>query len=55
MKQSVARGGVHIGQLAELSVEQSIDFFDQIVFGKEDAKIAGNILKNIRDRLKFLK
>lgn len=45
----------HIGQIAELSVEQSIVFFDQLQQSKEDTKIAGNMLKNIRDRLKFLK
>jgi len=38
-----------------MSVEQSIDFFETLLLGKEDAKIAGNVLKNIRDRLKFLK
>jgi excinuclease ABC subunit A len=45
----------HIGQVAELSVEQSIDFFDTLTLDKESTKIAGNILKNVRDRLKFLK
>lgn len=48
-------GGKHIGQLAELSVEHSIEFFDQLELGKEETKIAGNVLKNCRDRLKFLK
>jgi excinuclease ABC subunit A len=48
-------GGKHIGQLAELSVEQSIDFFETLKLGNEDSKIAGNVLKNIRDRLRFLK
>jgi excinuclease UvrABC ATPase subunit len=45
----------HIGQLAELSVEKSIDFFENLSLGKEDTKIAGNVMKNVRDRLKFLK
>lgn len=45
----------HIGQVAELSVEHSIEFFDSLDFDKEETKIAGNVLKNIRDRLKFLK
>ena len=48
-------GKKHIGQVAELSVEQSIDFFEQLHLGKEESKIAGNVLKNIRDRLRFLK
>lgn len=47
--------GKHIGQLAELSVEKSIDFFENLSLGKEDTKIAGNVMKNVRDRLKFLK
>lgn len=41
--------------MAELSVEKSIDFFHDLQLGKEETKIAGNVLKNIRDRLKFLK
>ncbi len=45
----------NIGQVAELSVDKSIDFFDNLELGKEEQKIAGNIFKNIRDRLKFLK
>ncbi len=45
----------HIWQVAELSVEQSIDFFEKIEFNTEEIKIAGNVLKNVRDRLKFLK
>lgn len=45
----------HIGQLAELSVENSILFFETLHLAKEESKIAGNVLKNISDRLKFLK
>lgn len=47
--------GKNIGQLAELSVEKSIDFFWNVQFNTEDAKIAGNVLKNVSDRLRFLK
>ncbi len=46
---------MNIGQIAELSVEQSIDFFDTLTLDKESTKIADNILKNVLDRLKFLK
>ena len=52
---SVLIEGKNIGQVAELSVEQSIEFFDTLELWKEETKIAGNIFKNIRDRLKFLK
>lgn len=45
----------HIGQLAELSVESSVTFFDTLKFGSEDTKVATNMVKNIGDRLKFLK
>ncbi len=45
----------HIGQLAELSVESSITFFDELVFSRENTKVAANMVKNISDRLKFLK
>lgn len=45
----------HIGQLAELSVDNSVDFFESIQLSSEDTKVAANIIKNIRDRLKFLK
>ncbi|MCB9807142.1 hypothetical protein H6768_04635 [Candidatus Peribacteria bacterium] len=41
--------------MTELSVEQSIDFFEKLQLANEESKIAGNVLKNIRDRLKFLK
>lgn len=36
-------------------MEKSIDFFEDLKLSTEDSKIAGNVLKNIRDRLKFLK
>ncbi len=47
--------GKHIGQLAELSVENSVAFFENLTFGSEDTKVAANMVKNISDRLKFLK
>lgn len=55
MKNKEPANTFHIGQVAELSVEHSIEFFDSLDFDKEETKIAGNVLKNIRDRLKFLK
>lgn len=52
---SVIIDGKHIGHVADMSVEKTIDFFEHIQLSGEEAKIAGNVLKNIRDRLKFLK
>ena len=52
---SVIIDGKHIGHIAEMSVEKTIDFFEQLKLSGEESKIAGNVLKNIRDRLKFLK
>jgi excinuclease ABC subunit A len=45
----------HIGQAAELSVEASVVFFESLQLNSEDTKVATNMVKNIRDRLKFLK
>lgn len=47
--------GKHIGQLAELSVDTSVIFFDNLRFNSENTKVATNMVKNIGDRLKFLK
>lgn len=46
---------INIWQLSNLSVEHSINFFHNISFNSEKMIIAWNILKNVRDRLKFLK
>lgn len=45
----------NISQITRLSVEHSIDFFDKLSLTSEQSQIAQNVLKNIRDRLRFLK
>lgn len=44
----------NIGELAFLSVEQSLVFFRQLTLSKSEEHIARPILKNIVERLEFL-
>jgi excinuclease ABC subunit A len=46
--------GKNIGELASMSVEQSIVFFSELVLTKSEEHIAKPILKNIVERLEFL-
>lgn len=48
-------GEKNIGQVSELSVEHAEDFFASLHFDSESTKVAHNVLKNIKDRLHFLK
>lgn len=52
---SVKVGDKHIGQISELPVDQELDFFGQVSFGEQDEQIAAPIVKEIKDRLSFLK
>ncbi|MDR2660701.1 MAG: excinuclease ABC subunit UvrA [Lactobacillaceae bacterium] len=45
----------HIGQITELPVDQEIEFFDQLKLQNNDLEIATPIIKEIKDRLGFLK
>ena len=47
-------GGLHIGELANLSVGKSVAFFDALKLGREGQQVAKNVLKNVRERLSFL-
>ncbi len=51
----VTVGGKNIWDLTELSVAETIDFFDKLTFTETEQKIASQILKEIRSRLSFLK
>ncbi|MBW7954716.1 excinuclease ABC subunit UvrA [Candidatus Gracilibacteria bacterium] len=51
---SVYFKGLNIGELSNMSVKKSIDFFKNIKLLKNEELIAKNILKNIIDRLEFL-
>ena len=51
----VTIGGKNIWQLTELSVLQTIKFFDELDLSETETKIASQVLKEIRNRLNFLK
>lgn len=43
------------GEVSRLSIDQALDFFDQLDLGDQDREIAQPICKEIKDRLSFLK
>lgn len=51
---AVTVGGLGIDKFNALSVEKAIDFMAGLKLGKEEAIIAGEVLKEIRSRLQFL-
>lgn len=51
----VTVGGKNIWDLTELSVQDTIDFFQKIDFTETEKKIASQVLKEINARLSFLK
>lgn len=53
---AVKIGGKHIGEVCDLSIKTANDWFAEIpkTFTKQQSEIATRILKEIRDRLKFL-
>lgn len=51
----VTVGGKNIWDLTELSVSDSIEFFDRITFTDTQKKIASQVFKEIKARLSFLK
>ncbi|SFV28912.1 Excinuclease ABC subunit A [Hyphomicrobium facile] len=53
---AVKVGGKHIGEVCDLSIKTANDWFAEIpkTFTKQQSEIATRILKEIRDRLKFL-
>ena len=51
----VTVGGKNIWELCCLSVSESIDFFNNLELSESESKIAVQVLKEIRARLKFLK
>ena len=52
---SVKVNGRHIGQVSEMAVDKELAFFDDLTLGQQDTTIATPILKEIKDRLGFLK
>ena len=51
----VTVGGKNIMELSSLSVEESIQFFEDLKLSPSEEKIASQLLKEIKARLKFLK
>lgn len=52
---SVRVGGLNIAELTELDVEKEIEFFENLKLTEMENKIAEEILKEIKERLGFLK
>lgn len=51
---AVTVGGKNIHEITLMSIQECMDFFQQLELGARDTAIAGQILKEIRTRLKFL-
>ena len=47
--------GMHIGEVSDLPVDQALEFFDKQKFNEQKEIIARPILKELHDRLTFLK
>ena len=47
--------GTHIGEVSDLPVDQALEFFDKQKFSEQKEMIARPILKELHDRLTFLK
>jgi len=51
---SVKITNYNIGQISKLSIEDLVLFFDKLNISKTEKKIAGQILKEVKERLQFL-
>ena len=51
---AITVGGLNIMEITKLSVRRSIEFFDNLKLNETEAEIARQILKEIRNRLRFL-
>jgi excinuclease ABC subunit A len=52
---AVTVGGMNIADFTSLSVTQELEFIDNLQLSEKDSMIAGRILKEIKERLGFLK
>ncbi len=50
----VTVGGLNIDEICRLSIDKMLSFVEQLSFGESEAKIAKEILKEIKARLNFL-
>lgn len=48
-------GGKSLPQINDMSISESYEFFSNLSLGEQDSKIAERILKEVRERLMFLK
>ncbi len=51
----VTVGGLNIMELTDLSITESLQFFETLSLTEQEQKIATQILKEIKERLGFLK
>lgn len=51
----VTIGGKNIIEMTEMSVQQTVEFFEKIKFSETELQIVGQVLKEINARLSFLK
>ncbi|MGY6766424.1 excinuclease ABC subunit UvrA [Ligilactobacillus salivarius] len=52
---SVKISGKHIGEVSDFPINESLNFFENLTFSEQNQEIARPILKEIDDRLTFLK
>lgn len=52
---SVKINDVNIGQVSEVSINRALDFFETVALSEQEKVIAKPILKEIKDRLSFLR
>ncbi len=52
---AVTVGGLNIDEFCRLSISSAIDFVDSLEFSESEAKIAKEVIKEIKARLNFLK
>lgn len=52
---SVKVGGLNIHEVTELSVDKALDFFEHLKLTEQEEFIGEQVLKEIRERLRFLK
>ena len=50
----VTVGGLNIGEICRLSVDKMLKFVEGLTFGESEARIASEVLKEIKARLNFL-
>lgn len=51
---AVKVGGIHLGELSEMSIQDALAFLEQLSLTEQETMIAKPILKEIKDRLTFL-